>query len=331
MSRPASARVDTATSEAGGALTACLLTYNHVGSVGSTLDSVLEQTLPGFELIVSDDCSTDGTWELISERAARDPRIIAIRTPQNLGMPGNANFAASHSRRPYLALLHHDDLYRRDLLERWQGVLQRHPDVGFVFNAYRDASGAYMGHDFSAERLDGTWFLERRLLPRWGCPVRGTALIRRSAWEALGGMREQFGLLADVDLWMRLAARGPVGYVPEALITVRHERPAYYPAEYQAGGWSWRRQRHLYAIHAQNWLEHYARGSPRHRLARLEFRTRLSAETAKWLLYALLRKRWPMLEDERESVTPHDQLWLRGLRSAVCQLAALVGSERGPA
>ena len=94
---------------------------------------------------------------------------------------------------------------------------------------------------------------------------------------------------------------------------------------------AWRRQRHLYAIHAQNWLEHYASGSPRHRLARLEFRTRLSAETAKWLLYALLRKRWPMLEDESESVTPHDQLWLRGLRRAVCELAALVGSERGRA
>ena len=72
-------------------------------------------------------------------------------------------------------------------------------------------------------------------------------------------------------------------------------------------------------------------GNGRERLARLEFRTRLSAETAKWLVYALLRRRWPMLDDASESVTPHDQLWLRGLRRALCEVAALVGSERGPA
>jgi len=326
---PEPARGVVATSAAGDELAVCLLTYNHVSIVGSTLDSVLDQTLVGFELIVSDDCSTDGTWELVSDRAARDPRIRAIRTPRNLGMAGNANFAARQSQRPYLALLHHDDLYRRDMLALWHAVMRRHPDIGFVFNAYRDAAGRHMGHDFSVEQLDGTWFLERQLLPHWGCPVRGTALIRRSAWESLGGMREQFGLLADVDLWMRLAARGPVGYVPEPLITVRHARPPYYPAEYQSSGWSWRRQRHLYEIHAQNWSDHYAGDSPRHRLARLEFRTRLSVETAKWLAYALLRRRWPMLEAASESVTPHDQLWLRGLRQAICRVAALVGS--GPA
>ena len=320
-----------ATSAAGDEVAVCLLTYNHVSIVGSTLDSVLDQTLGGFELIVSDDCSTDGTWELVSSRAASDARIVAVRTPSNLGMPGNANFAARHSRRPYLALLHHDDLYRRDLLACWHAVMARHPDVGFVFNAYQDAVGRYMGHSFSAERLDGTWFLERQLLPHWGCPVRGTALIRRSAWDALGGMREQFGLLADVDLWMRLAARGPVGYVPEPLITVRQERPPYYPSEYQSSSWSWRRQRHLYEIHAQNWGEHYARSSARDRLARFEFRTRLSLETAKWLAYALLRGQWPMLHGAGESATPHDQPWLRGLRRAACQLAALRSAERGPA
>ena len=318
-----------APSAAGAQISVCLLTYNHVDVVGSTLDSVLEQTLPGFELIVSDDSSTDGTWELVSRRAASDPRIIAVRTPQNLGMAGNANFAARHSRRPYLALLHHDDLYRPDLLARWHAVAARHPDVGFVFNAYRDAGGRHMGHPFSAERLDGGWFLERQLLPRWGCPVRGTALIRRSAWDALGGMREEFGLLADVDLWMRLAALGAVGYVPEPLITVRQERPVYYPADYQSSTWSWRRQRYLYAIHARNWGERYPLARARHRLARLEFRTRLSLETAKWLVYALLRRRWPMLDDAGESATPHDQPWLRGLRRALRQLAAW--RERGPA
>ena len=95
--------------------------------------------------------------------------------------------------------------------------------------------------EVSDEWLEGKLFLERHLLPRWGCPVRGTAMIRRSHFEAVGGMREQFGLLADVDLWMRLSARAPVGYVPETLVAIRQARPAYYPEAYQSAVWSWRR------------------------------------------------------------------------------------------
>lgn len=309
------------TARGGAQISVCLLTYQHAALVESTLDSVLAQDIDGFELIVSDDGSTDGTWELISRRAAADRRITAIRTPQNLGMPGNANFAARHSSRPYLALLHHDDLYRPDLLSRWLGVMQRHPDVTYVFNSYAHYGDTRpLEPPLREERLDGKRFLEEHLLPRWGCPVRGTAMIRRSALEAVGGLREEFGLLADVDLWMRLAALGAVGYVPEPLITVRQVRPAYYPEEYQNGVWSWRRQRYLYDIHARNRLEYFDQGTWRGRLALLEFRTRLSLETAKWLSYALVRRKWRMLEGATDSVTLHDQPWLSAYRALVRRL-----------
>ena len=108
----------------------CLLTYNHAHLIESTLDSILRQTLTGYEIIVSDDCSTDNTWEILQRLAAADPRIRPIRTPRNLGMAGNANFAVAHTDRPYIALLHHDDLYRADLIEKWMGVMDLHPQVG---------------------------------------------------------------------------------------------------------------------------------------------------------------------------------------------------------
>jgi GT2 family glycosyltransferase len=314
----------------GDQISVCLLTFNHVAIVESTLDSVLAQNVGGFELIVSDDCSSDGTWELVTRRAEADRRITALRTPRNLGMPGNANFAARHSARPYIALLHHDDLYRSDLLEKWHAVMQRHPDVAFVFNPYAvHGSAKRFRHPFEDEWLDGQHFLERHLLPRWGCPVRGTAMIRRSHFEAVGGMREQFGLLADVDLWMRLAARAPVGYVPEPLITVRQARPAYYPEAYETRVWSWPRQRYLYDIHAQNRLEYFDQGTLRGRRELLEFRTRLSLETAKWLSYALVRRKWSMLDSSAEAATLHDQAWLRLYRWAVQRLGRAARTVRG--
>lgn len=314
----------------GADVSVCLLTYDHAALVESTLDSVLAQSLRGFELIVSDDGSRDGTWEIITRRAASDARIIAVRTPRNLGMAGNANFAARHTSRPFLALLHHDDLYRVDLLEKWLGVMRRQPDVTFVFNPYAVyAEAKLLAHPFNEERLDGPRFLEEHLFPRWGCPVRGTALIRRRDFDAVGGLREEFGLLADVDLWMRLAARGAVGYVPEPLITVRQARPAYYPEAYQNGVWSWPRQRRLYEIHARNRLEYFDQSTWHGRRKMLEFRTRLSLETAKWLSYAVVRRKWSMLERAPEGVTLHDQAWLSAYRALLGRLVRAARSVAG--
>ena len=76
-----------------------VLTYNHVEVIDSTLKTILDQTIAGYEVIVSDDCSTDGTWERILELAAFDVRIKPVRTPHNMGMAGNANYAVAQSDR----------------------------------------------------------------------------------------------------------------------------------------------------------------------------------------------------------------------------------------
>jgi glycosyltransferase involved in cell wall biosynthesis len=237
-----SSRCDvSASSHCGESISVCLLTYNHVNVIESTLRSIQRQTINGYEIIVSDDCSDDGTWEKILNVAAGDSRIRLVRTPRNLGMPGNANFAVSQSNRKYIALLHHDDIYCENLLERWGFIIENNPDIGFVFNAYGtyESSKVYK-EEILGQQIDGRSFLERFLFPRWGCPVRGTAMIRREAWIGVGGMSEQFGLLADIDLWMRLAMSWNVGYVPEPIIVVRYQRPDYYPVIYSDQEVSWK-------------------------------------------------------------------------------------------
>jgi len=300
----------------GAKISVCLLTYNHVEVIASTLRTVLDQTITGYEVIVSDDCSTDGTWERILELAAEDARIKPVRTPHNMGMPGNANFAVAQSGRLYIALLHHDDIYRKDLLEKWADVLDRHSDATFVFNPYGvfESDFIYQEH-MPGECIDGNWLLEKYLFARWGCAVRGTAMIRHEAWKQVGGMREQFGLLADIDMWMRLAMRGPVGYVPEPVIMVRHQRPDYYPDIYTGKTWSWKRHRFLYEIHASNRLAYLKLNTLLGRLQWWGFRLKLSLETTKWLVYAVIRKKPGMITSSQESVSQHDLWPLRVLRS----------------
>jgi glycosyltransferase involved in cell wall biosynthesis len=295
-----------------------LLTYNHVDVIESTLQSILDQTVTGYEIIVSDDCSTDGTWERLLEFAVRHPTVRVIRTPENLRMPGNANFAVAHASRLYIALLHHDDLYRKDLLEKWADVLERRADVGFVFNQYASDNPVHNSY-FEHESMDGQWFLERILFARWGCPVRGTALIRKSLWDSLGGMREEFNLIADVDLWMRLAMISQVGYVQDPVIFVRELRPEYYPDSYTLKRFHWSRHTLLYAIHAANRLQHYGKKTIKGRLEWLKFRIRVSFHTAKWLSYAVMRKkrRREILAHANESITSYDLLPLRIYRGSL--------------
>ena len=303
------------TLDIGSKISVCLLTYNHVDVIGSTIESILDQTIEGYEVIVSDDCSTDGTWERILEIARDEPRIRPIRKPRNMGMPGNANFAVAQSNRPYIALLHHDDIYRSDLLEKWGNNLEHHPNAGFVYNLYDDGDADYTyGPRLGSECVDGRWFLEARLFSRWGCPVRGTALIRRSMWDRLSGMREQFGLVADVDLWMRLSRISQVGYVAEPLIRVRAMRPEYYPDIYTGKGWHWRRHVLVCEIYADNRLKTLALNTLSGRLRWWRFRLRLSTETAKWLAYGLVKKRYEIIRSSGESVTQYDLWPLRAFR-----------------
>jgi GT2 family glycosyltransferase len=236
-------------------------------------------------------------------------------------MPGNANFAVAQCDRPYIAMLHHDDLYRRDLLEKWAAVLDRHPDAAFAFNPYGVYESEFVYEEpMPGECIDGEWLLTRYLFARWGCVVRGTAMIRRKAWEQVGGMRQQFGLLADVDLWMRLAMRWWVGYVPEPVITVRQQRPSYYPDIYGGGSWSWKRQRLLYELHASNRLDYLHLNTVVGRMRWWAFRLKLSYETSKWLAYAVVRGKPAMITSSHHSATEYDLWPLRLLRAALTDI-----------
>jgi len=293
----------------------CLLTFNHAEVIESTIESILNQTIDDCEIVISDDCSTDGTWERVCEIARRSPRVRAVQTPSNMGMAGNANFAVAQLRSEYIALLHHDDLYRPDLLEKWAGVLDRHPSALFVFNAYgRWADDGVDSETLPQECVDGEWFLRTYLLPRWGCPVRGTAMIRRAAWVSARGMREEFALLSDVDLWMRLAMMGSVGYVGEPLIVVRHARPATYPSIYRYDMWSWERLSILYAIHGDIRKAYLDLHRFSGRVQWALFRIRVSAETAKWIAYAWVRGKRDMLRDCNASRSPYDLCFLQAFR-----------------
>ena len=202
-----------------------LTTYNRARVLGATLDCILSQTLQDFELIISDDASTDGTEQVCHKYEKQDPRVRYLRGAQNVGMPGNLNNGIKACTAEYVANLHDGDLYEATLLEKWAAALDSSPRAAFVFNAYRDVNSE--GRTIGIERLPlgpcvpGSLLLERIFFRRWrlNSPVWGTVMARRSAYLSAGLFDPRFGFIADVDMWLKLAESFDVAYVPEPLIT----------------------------------------------------------------------------------------------------------------
>lgn len=97
--------------------------------LAAAIDSILAQDCPDFELLISDNASTDGTEEICRAYASKDPRIRYIRQPQNLGSAGNFNFLARVSESPYFKWAAHDDLLAPGFLAACVDVLDRDPTV----------------------------------------------------------------------------------------------------------------------------------------------------------------------------------------------------------
>ncbi len=92
--------------------------YNGERFISQTLDSVLNQTYQVFEIIVVDDCSTDGSPGIIAGYCERDPRIRMIRLPENGGVANARNTGIIQAKGEFVALLDNDDLWTSNKLER---------------------------------------------------------------------------------------------------------------------------------------------------------------------------------------------------------------------
>lgn len=107
--------------------------YNYGRYVTECIESVAAQTYPRFELIVSDDASTDDSVQQVRASAAKDHRIVLI-TGEHSGMAGALNRAWPHCRGEIICLLDADDTFDRDKLETVVAAFAAHPRVGYVIH-----------------------------------------------------------------------------------------------------------------------------------------------------------------------------------------------------
>jgi glycosyltransferase involved in cell wall biosynthesis len=202
-------------------ITVCIPTYNYAHYLGAAITSVLEQSYPHFELLIVDDCSTDATDAVVA--GFDDPRLRFVRNERNLGIVGNWNRCLELTRTPFVALLHADDLYLPQMLERSLAVLRAQPAVGYSYSAFYqiDAQGqrTWLEQPFPEDHVwPGEREFRHHLVRQYvQCP---TVVLRRAVFEHVGLFVEHPLLLTayDWEMWLRIQLAGyQVAYHAEPL------------------------------------------------------------------------------------------------------------------
>ncbi len=200
--------------------------YNSVRWVGEMLDSVFSQTVSDFEVVITDDASSDGSAEVI--RSYQDPRIRYFRHERNVGAVPNWNRGVSEARGRYVKVLCADDLLYPTCLERGAAVLDNPANAGIslvtaVHHVIDPPGRPLVERGFrSVGRIAGIQAIRR--MARSGTNLVGEpsgVLFRRDDYLAVGPFRDTARYVVDLDMWMRLLLRGDLVVIGEPLSAFR--------------------------------------------------------------------------------------------------------------
>jgi len=117
------------------ALTIGMPVFNGARYIRSSIDSILSQSFGDFELIVSDNASTDDTEAIVRSIAAQDPRVRYRRNAENIGLSPNFNLLVPRARGRFFKWATADDLIRKGFLDRCIAQLEAEPDVVLAYAA----------------------------------------------------------------------------------------------------------------------------------------------------------------------------------------------------
>lgn len=191
--------------------------YNAAQYILKAVDSILQQSLTDFELILIDDGSSDGTEQLVRQLAAKDQRIHLVQRPRK-GLIATLNEGLALARSPLIARMDADDIAFPERLAVQYAYMNSHPDllaVGSYVMFMDDQDTMYRKKTFPR----GKEILEAF---RWGCPlVHPAVMMRTDAVREVGGYLSEFPSAEDYALWIRLLSLGNVDTIPKVLLAYR--------------------------------------------------------------------------------------------------------------
>lgn len=201
-------------------------TFQYARYLPQAIESVLDQSFTDFELIISDDDSSDDSADLIQRYAQQDRRIrFAVQSP-NLGMVANWNWCLRQARGRYIKYVFGDDyLCNRNAIKRLVGMMELNADIRLAASARRvvdtesapidlwnhiGAEGIYLGTDVITQTLH-----------RYGNLIGEPSAVMFRRTDASRGFDSSFKQIVDWEFWLYLLQRGRFAYTDEPLCAFR--------------------------------------------------------------------------------------------------------------
>ena len=198
--------------------------YNHEKYIRKCIESVLNQTYSNLEVLVNDDCSTDGTRKEIEK--INDKRLKKFFSKTNKGVVKSINELSSKCKGKYIAVIGSDDFWYPTKIEEQLKVFNKNPKLGAVFTAvdfvdenneiYEDSIFDYSNMT-SAERIRKFYGSDNHL-------CHPSSMMKKSVFEDIGEYNRGYRQLHDYDYWTRLVLKYDIYTTNKKLMAYRRER-----------------------------------------------------------------------------------------------------------
>jgi len=202
-------------------------TYNSSDFIQETIDSVLKQTFQNFEIIITDDGSTDNTIDQI--KTIKDPRITLYKFNQNRGISAALNNCIVKSQGEYIATVGSDDIFCKYKLSKQIDYLEKNSSIGASFTLAElidDKGKPY--HNYS-HLYDSFIFQENKQRHEWlhfffshtNVLCASSLVIRKNCQDDIGLYDERLLQMQDFDMWIRLCMKYEINILQETLTKYR--------------------------------------------------------------------------------------------------------------
>lgn len=201
--------------------------YNHDRFVADCIQSVLNQSFQDFEIVITDDGSSDKTVDVI--RSFTDPRIRLFVHERNQGASIASNRCIANARGKYVAMLSSDDIWYPEKLETQVDFMEQHPEYAVVFGKVE-----WINEDNQSLTRENfpnfdIFDVENRSRFEWlqhffkvgNCLCHPCSLVRKNIYAEVGMLNPALASIPDFDLWIRICLKHDIHIQDKRLIKFR--------------------------------------------------------------------------------------------------------------
>lgn len=190
--------------------------YNGETTIEKAIKSVIRQTYSNLELIIVNDCSTDGTKRIVERYAKEDERITLVNNTCNLKLPKTLNTGFAHASGKYYTWTSDDNVYKDDAIEKMVDILESDMTIDMVYANYTNID--------ANDREVGEVYLEEPHKLLTGNVIGACFLYTKRIAEQIGEYDPNLFLAEDYDYWIRIFRAGKILHIQDNLYYYRRHK-----------------------------------------------------------------------------------------------------------